>query len=172
MLSKLTIQTVSNISRQFVRSARLTPVATRAFSVATPVRGGDHGHVDVYIGSGAQSGKVPTDIEQAVGLERVELLAEMEGREFWDMAPLEMTHFGTKKNPIVIESQDQVRYVGCTGYPADSHDTIWLNVDAAHDVDRCPECGCCYKLKLVDQPEIPEGALFEDAAGQAKLTPQ
>jgi hypothetical protein len=34
------------------------------------------------------------------------------------------------------------RHVGCTGFPADSHDTIWMTVDNKLKNHRCPECGC------------------------------
>lgn len=31
------------------------------------------------------------------------------------MEPLNMTHIGTPKNPIVVKSHDPIRFVGCTG---------------------------------------------------------
>lgn len=34
------------------------------------------------------------------------------------------------------------RHVGCTGFPADSHDTIWMTVNNKLKNHRCPECGC------------------------------
>jgi len=34
------------------------------------------------------------------------------------------------------------RHVGCTGFPADSHDTIWMLVNDKIKNHRCPECGC------------------------------
>jgi cytochrome c oxidase subunit 5b len=67
------------------------------------------------IGTGGQPGTVPTDLEQATGLERLELLAKLEGKELFDMEPLNMTHLGTKENPIVVKSMDSTRFVGCTG---------------------------------------------------------
>lgn len=33
------------------------------------------------------------------------------------------------------------RIVGCTGYPADSHDTIYLHLNNQLKHHRCPECG-------------------------------
>ncbi|KAI8137244.1 cytochrome c oxidase subunit VB-domain-containing protein [Fennellomyces sp. T-0311] len=101
------------------------------------------------LGPGAAPGTVPTDLEQATGLERLELLAKLEGKELFDMEPLNMTHLGTVKNPIVVKSHDAIRFVGCTGYPAESHDTIWLSLDKSHEHDRCPECGSVYKMDFV-----------------------
>jgi cytochrome c oxidase subunit 5b len=70
---------------------------------------------DKSLGPGAAAGSVPTDIEQATGLERDELLAKLEGRELFDVEPLNMTHLGSVKNPIVVQSHDAIRFVGCTG---------------------------------------------------------
>lgn len=71
--------------------------------------------IEKNIGPGAAPGEVPTDLQQATGLERQELLAKLEGRELFDMEPLKMTHLGTIKNPIVVKSHDPIRFVGCTG---------------------------------------------------------
>lgn len=35
---------------------------------------------------------------------------------------------GTLENPIIVKSAGDEQYAGCTGYPADSHVTIWLTV--------------------------------------------
>lgn len=67
------------------------------------------------LGPGAQPGQIPTDLEQSTGLERMELLATLEGKQLFDMEPLNMTHLGTVKNPIVVKSHDPIRFVGCTG---------------------------------------------------------
>ncbi|KAG0162209.1 Cytochrome c oxidase subunit 4 [Apophysomyces sp. BC1034] len=131
--------------------ARIARPSVRPFSAIAPRMSGAvaHSNVEKTLGPGAKEGTVPTDLEQATGLERLELLAKMEGRELFDMEPLNMTHLGTVKNPIVVQSHDQVRYVGCTGYPAESHDTIWLSLDKSHEHDRCPECGSVYKMDFI-----------------------
>jgi cytochrome c oxidase subunit 5b len=67
------------------------------------------------IGTGGKAGEIPNDLEQATGLEREELLAKLQGKELFDMEPLNMTHIGTPKNPIVVQSHDPIRFVGCTG---------------------------------------------------------
>lgn len=100
---------------------------------------------------GAQPGTVPTDMEQATGLERLEILGKMQGVDIFDMKPLDASRTGTKitlqhyenkskeqawltstpgtlQDPIVVRSFGDEQYVGCTGSPADSHVTIWLTV--------------------------------------------
>jgi cytochrome c oxidase subunit 5b len=49
---------------------------------------------DDLFGPGAAPGTVATDLEQATGIERVELLGKMEGIDIFDMKPLEMTRQG------------------------------------------------------------------------------
>jgi len=44
---------------------------------------------------GAQPGTVPTDIEQATGLERLEILGKMQGIDIFDMRPLDSSRVGT-----------------------------------------------------------------------------
>lgn len=84
---------------------------------------------------------MPTDEQQATGLERFELLGKLKGVDVFDMEPLQMTHLGTTDNPIKIQSFWPTRIVGCTGYPADSHDTIYLHLNNQLKHHRCPECG-------------------------------
>lgn len=43
---------------------------------------------------GAQPGTIPTDIEQATGLERLEILGKMQGVDIFDMAPLDASRRG------------------------------------------------------------------------------
>ena len=44
---------------------------------------------------GAKPGTVPTDLEQATGLERLELLGKMQGIDIFDMKPLDSSRKGT-----------------------------------------------------------------------------
>jgi cytochrome c oxidase subunit 5b len=37
---------------------------------------------------GAEPGTIPTDLEQATGLERLEILGKMQGIDIFDMSPL------------------------------------------------------------------------------------
>lgn len=103
---------------------------------------------ETLIGPGAKQGEVPTDLEQATGLERLELLGKLEGIEIFDQKPLDSSRKGTMENPIVVESYDDYRYVGCTGSPADSHSVMWLK-PSVNKVARCWECGSVYKVKAV-----------------------
>jgi len=98
---------------------------------------------------GAAPGTTPTDLEQATGLERLEILGKMEGVDIFDMRPLDASRKGTIDNPIVIRSFGDERYLGCTGCPADSHDTIWLTVSRDRPIERCPECGGVYKMEYL-----------------------
>ncbi|ORE04855.1 COX5B-domain-containing protein [Rhizopus microsporus var. microsporus] len=140
-----------SIRRAALKAAPLAArTSVRPFSVLGARLSGAVGHnVESNLGPGAKPGTIPTDIEQSTGLERMELLAKLEGKELFDMEPLNMTHLGTVKNPIVVKSHDPIRFVGCTGFPAESHETIWINLDKSHEHDRCPECGSVYVMDFV-----------------------
>lgn len=49
---------------------------------------------DDLFGPGAQPGTMPTDLEQATGLERLEILGKMEGVDIFDMRPLDASRLG------------------------------------------------------------------------------
>ncbi|CAG8472759.1 3149_t:CDS:2 [Scutellospora calospora] len=107
-------------------------------------------HIDPnFFGPGAKPGHVPTDVDQATGLERAELLAALEGKDLFESKPLQITKLGTKKEPTLVKSVDPIRYVGCTGFPVDSHELLWIVLDKSHEFDRCPECGHVYKMNFV-----------------------
>ncbi|KKP04988.1 cytochrome c oxidase polypeptide IV [Trichoderma harzianum] len=101
------------------------------------------------IGPGAQPGTVPTDLEQATGLERLEILGKMEGVDVFDMRPLDASRKGTLENPILVRSAGEEQLAGCTGSPADSHVVIWLGLTKERPIERCPECGSVYKMEYV-----------------------
>lgn len=107
---------------------------------------------ETLISTGAKEGTFPTDLEQATGLERLELLAKLEGVEFFDTKPLDSSRIGTMADPILVESYDDYRYIGCTGAPADSHHIMWLK-PTVEQAARCWECGSVYKLKPVGVPQ-------------------
>lgn len=54
--------------------------------------------------SGAAPGTVPTDIEQATGLERLEILGKMQGVDIFDMRPLDSSRKGKPTHPAPIFS--------------------------------------------------------------------
>lgn len=59
-------------------------------------------------GTGGKAGEVPSDFEQATGLERLQLLGEMEGHQVFDESTLDASRIGTKANPVLVPS-----YVRC-----------------------------------------------------------
>ncbi|KAI4171945.1 MAG: hypothetical protein LQ343_003854 [Gyalolechia ehrenbergii] len=106
---------------------------------------------------GAAPGTVPSDIEQATGLERLEILGKMQGIDIFDMKPLDASRLGTLDNPIMVKSFGEEQYCGCTGCPADSHVTLWNTLSRKHPVSRCRECGSVYKMEYVGPPDDPHG---------------
>ncbi|KAL1411660.1 Cytochrome c oxidase subunit 4 [Vanrija albida] len=120
-------------------------VIARPISVSAIRRGG--GGPPLLLGEGVKAGQVPTDEQQATGIERFELMGKVEGVDVFDMTPLEADRLGTLENPIEVFSFYPLRHVGCTGFPADSHDTLWLQVNTELKHHRCPECGSVYTLK-------------------------
>lgn len=49
---------------------------------------------------GAQAGTIPSDLEQATGLERLEILGKMQGVDIFDMKPLDASRLGTRITSI------------------------------------------------------------------------
>jgi cytochrome c oxidase subunit 5b len=52
---------------------------------------------DDLLPPGAPPGTIPTDIEQATGLERLEILGKMQGVDIFDMKPLDASRKGTNE---------------------------------------------------------------------------
>lgn len=50
--------------------------------------------MDDLMPPGGQPGTVPTDLEQATGLERLEILGKMQGVDIFDMRPLDASRKG------------------------------------------------------------------------------
>ncbi|KAI9801877.1 MAG: Cytochrome c oxidase subunit 4 [Piccolia ochrophora] len=107
------------------------------------------------IAPGAEPGTVPTDLEHATGLERLEILGKMQGIDIFDMKPLDASRKGTLDNPIVVKSFGDEQYAGCTGYPADSHVTLWLAMSRDRPIERCAECGNVLKMEYIGPPDDP-----------------
>lgn len=140
------------IARQATRSFTTTRALLQAPKTTTAKALADVHGTESLIGQGAKEGTFPTDLEQATGLARLELLAKLEGVEFFDTKPLDSSRTGTLADPILVESYDDYRYIGCTGAPADSHHILWLK-PTVDQVARCWECGSVYKLKPVGVPQ-------------------
>lgn len=59
------------------------------------------------IGPGAAPGTIPTDLDQATGLDRLEILGKMQGIDVFDMKPLDASRKGAdtlpnKKNRTIV----------------------------------------------------------------------
>ncbi|KAJ7494760.1 cytochrome c oxidase subunit VB-domain-containing protein [Mycena galericulata] len=135
------------------RSALRPSASSSLRALSTTLRVSSGAKPPSLFGPGGKTGEVPTDFEQATGLERFELLGEMEGIDVFDETPLDASRVGTKKDPIMVLSYDPVRTIGCTGSPADSHDIIWINV--GKDRQRfCTECGSVYQLDYQGVGEV------------------
>ncbi|KAI9755782.1 MAG: SEA (Seh1-associated) complex subunit [Chaenotheca gracillima] len=106
---------------------------------------------------GAAPGTVPTDLDQATGLERLEILGKMQGIDIFDMKPLDASRLGTLDDPIMVRAFGKEQYAGCSGSPADSHVTLWLTLSRDRPVERCPECGNVLKMEYVGPPDDPHG---------------
>ncbi|KAK2879537.1 hypothetical protein FQN49_000777 [Arthroderma sp. PD_2] len=117
---------------------------------------------------GAKPGTVPTDLEQSTGLERLELLGKMQGVDIFDQKPLDASRLGTVQDPIVVQSAGEEHYVGCTGYPADSHTVIWLTVSKDRPIERCSECGNTIKMDYVGPKEDPHAHGHDHHHGPAE----
>merc|ERR1711907_125112 len=104
------------------------------------------------------------DLELATGEEKMELLAELEGKELYEQyltGP-----FGTVQNPVIVPSVNTVRIVGCVGGDGEkAHDLIWPEVHKGRDTI-CVECGQVFSLKTSAHDEhhehIPADAIVED----------
>ncbi|XP_047706556.1 cytochrome c oxidase subunit 5B, mitochondrial-like [Prionailurus viverrinus] len=93
--------------------------------------------------SGASGGGVPTDDEQATGLEREVMMAARKGLDPYNMlAPKAAS--GTKEDPNLVPSITDKRIVGCI-CEEDNSAVIWFWLHKG-EAQRCPSCGTHYKL--------------------------
>lgn len=60
-------------------------------------------------------------------------------------------------DPIVVNSAGQEQYVGCTGFPVDSHNVLWLTLTREEPKTRCMECGSVYKMHYIGPPDAAHG---------------
>lgn len=111
---------------------------------------------ETLISTGAAEGTVPTDLEQETGLARLELLGIREGIDVFDRRPLDASRTGTTANPILVDSYENYRYVGCTGSPAGSHPVQWLK-PTTEKISRCWECGSVYAINDLSVPVEGDG---------------
>ncbi|KAG5211751.1 hypothetical protein JEQ12_014180 [Ovis aries] len=88
-------------------------------------------------------GGVPTDEEQATGLEREVMLAARKGQDPYNILAPKATS-GTKEDPNLVPSISNKRIVGCI-CEEDNSTVIWFWLHKG-EAQRCPSCGTHYKL--------------------------
>lgn len=103
------------------------------------------------IGPGAQPGTIPSDLDQATGLERFELLGKMEGVDVFDMEKPIFEGQGTMKDPYLVPTYVGYRYVGCRGKGSEDHHPYWMKVEEGNP-GRCWQCGTVYAAKYLGEP--------------------
>eukprot|EP00899_Mesostigma_viride_P007402 jgi/Mesvir1/16663/Mv12273-RA.1 len=87
------------------------------------------------------------DYGHVTGLEKEEIVAQMQGKQRFNMQPVSGP-FGTPESPAFIESSFDERIVGCTGgYGEEEHDIVWFRLHKDHDIT-CPICSQYFKLKV------------------------
>lgn len=84
----------------------------------------------------------------ATGAEREELEWQKQGKRRFDLEPARGP-FGTKEAPAVVESQYDVRIVGCSGgIGEDEHDVTWFHLEKGQ-THECPVCTQVFELKVI-----------------------
>lgn len=107
---------------------------------------------DSLIGGGATPGTVPTDLDQATGLERLELLGKREGIDVFDMENPVREGSGTMADPYLVPSYIGQRYVGCLGAKGgEEHNPYWMGIEEGKP-GRCWHCGNVFAIKYLGEP--------------------
>ncbi|XDV49782.1 hypothetical protein PO909_018967 [Leuciscus waleckii] len=117
-------------SKILLRVCRVTLMGRQNVLMKTPQR--------------AMAGKgIPTDEEQAAGLERRVLQALKKGQDPYSiLKPKEYT--GSKDDPHIVPSINNKRLVGCI-CEEDNTAIVWFWLHEGNP-QRCPSCGSHYKL--------------------------
>ncbi|XP_073690900.1 cytochrome c oxidase subunit 5B2 [Garra rufa] len=117
-------------SKILLRACRLTLMGRQNVLMKAPQR--------------AMAGKgIPTDEEQAAGLERRILQAMKKGQDPYSIfKPKEYT--GTRDDPHIVPSINNKRLVGCL-CEEDNTAIVWFWLHEGNP-QRCPSCGSHYKL--------------------------
>lgn len=123
-----------------------TKVAPKISSSLSDVTGPDS-----LIGPGAKPGTIPTEYDQATGLERFEYLGKLEGVDVFDMEKPIFEGAGTMKDPYLVPTYIGMRYVGCRGKGGEDHKPYWMKVEEGKPA-RCWQCGTVYAAKYLGEP--------------------
>ncbi|XP_020782795.2 cytochrome c oxidase subunit 5B, mitochondrial-like [Boleophthalmus pectinirostris] len=86
---------------------------------------------------------IPSDEEQATGLERRALQSLKRGKDPYSILKPK-TYAGTKEDPHIVPSINNKRIVGCL-CEEDNTAIVWFWVHEG-EMARCPSCGSHYKL--------------------------
>ncbi|CAL8276220.1 unnamed protein product [Merluccius merluccius] len=98
---------------------------------------------------GMAAGGIPTDEEQATGLEKVIMTAAKEGADPYNlMRPKE--YAGSKADPHMVPSISNKRIVGCV-CEEDNTAVVWFWLHQG-EAQRCPSCGAHYQLVAHELP--------------------
>ncbi|CAI5779072.1 cytochrome c oxidase subunit 5B, mitochondrial [Podarcis lilfordi] len=89
------------------------------------------------------AGGIPSDEEQATGMERKTMKALEKGLDPYNMLPPKR-YAGTKEDPNIVPSITDKRLVGCI-CEEDNSTVIWFWLHKGNP-QRCPSCGAHYKL--------------------------
>ncbi|XP_022604412.1 cytochrome c oxidase subunit 5B, mitochondrial [Seriola lalandi dorsalis] len=95
------------------------------------------------------TGGIPTDEEQATGLERIIMENMKEGKDPYNMMKPK-AYSGTKDDPNIVPSITNKRIVGCV-CEEDNTAVVWFWIHEG-EAQRCPSCGSYYKLVHYDLP--------------------
>eukprot|EP00835_Amoeboradix_gromovi_P001971 NODE_101_length_20473_cov_0.516590.p8 type:complete len:141 gc:universal NODE_101_length_20473_cov_0.516590:1765-2187(+) len=128
----------------FVRSFLRSKVSLRTYSSRALFNSKLPDHYKY--GPGGKPGKIPDDMEQATGPERIEMISNLQGEDPYDMSVTALEKKGTEKNPIIVKSLGMSdRVVGCSGVKDDGHDIVWIFLEGK-EIRRCTECGNAFRL--------------------------
>ncbi|OBA23144.1 COX5B-domain-containing protein [Metschnikowia bicuspidata var. bicuspidata NRRL YB-4993] len=146
-------RTIARVARQSrtLSSSRIVFSATKLESKTATKLADVTGPDSSLIGAGATPGTIPTDIDQATGLERFEILGKMEGVDVFDMENPIFEGKGTMKDPYMVPTYIGYRYVGCRGHDTQDHKPYWMKVEEGNP-GRCWQCGSVYAAKYVGEP--------------------
>ena len=110
MLSALRIARIARPQRLAATAVKTTSLR---FLSSSKVVASDAAPPQLY-GPGAKDvNRIPTDEEQATGLERFQLLGQMEGIDVFDMTPLDSSRIGTVADPIKVRSLVRAEMFTC-----------------------------------------------------------
>lgn len=136
---------------RFLSSGRIlreqTPTPTKTATKLSEVTGPN----ESLIGPGAKPGTIPTQLDQATGLERFELLGKQEGIDVFDTENPIFEGSGTPTDPYLVPTYVGYRYVGCAGKKGDEHKPYWMKVEVGK-LARDWETGICYTAKYLGEP--------------------